>query len=65
MGEPSKDAKPDELALWAALDGDVAPRDAGRALGMHPKRVLAICEKWARKGIYDYGVSADLGWKNP
>lgn len=59
--------KPDELALWNAFGEDpeqhVWPRYAGIALNMPPRRVQYLCEKWARQGIYDYGVACDLGWK--
>lgn len=54
--------KPDEEALWKALEQGEWPRDAGRRLGINGKRVQYLCEKWAKKGIYDYGVSSDLGW---
>lgn len=27
-----------------------------------PKQALRTLEKWLHKGIYDYGVSLDLGW---
>lgn len=54
--------RPDEQALWALVAGGESPRDAGKHLGIHPRRVVHLCEKWARQGIYDYGVSADLGW---
>lgn len=54
--------KPDEQRLWDAVVAGERPRDAGARLGIHPQRVIYLCEKWARKRIYDYGVSADLGW---
>jgi hypothetical protein len=60
--------KPDEIALWDAF-GDGAPhqwpRDAGIALGIPSGRVEYLCEKWSRQGVYDYGVAASLGWKEP
>jgi hypothetical protein len=55
--------KPDERALWEALRAGEQPRTAGPRLGIAPKRVRYLCEKWARRGIYDYGVSCDLGWE--
>jgi hypothetical protein len=61
----SDGAKPDEVALWAAIQDGTWPRHAGSALGMHPKRVISLCEKWADRGIYNYGVTADLGWVEP
>ena len=41
------------------------PRDIGARLGIHPKRVVYLCEKWADNHWYDYGVSTDLGWLTP
>lgn len=54
--------KPDENKLWEAVLTGKSPRDAGKKLGIHPKRVDSLCEKWARQGKYDYGVCCDLGW---
>ena len=54
--------KPDEIALWEMVMSGEWARDAGKALGIHPKRVWRLCEKWSDKGIYEYGTSADLGW---
>lgn len=28
----------------------------------HPKQAWSTLEKWARKRLYDYGTSLDLGW---
>lgn len=28
-----------------------------------PKQAWRTLEKWSGKGLYDYGVSLDLGWK--
>ncbi len=39
-----------------------SPRELGRDLGINPKRVRYLCEKWAGRDIYDYGTSCDLGW---
>lgn len=56
--------KIDEAVLWEALTKTQrSPRDLGRELQMHPKRVVRTCEKWAGQGVYDYGVSPDLGWQ--
>jgi len=54
--------KPDERALLAHVVNGRWPRDAAVAVGMHWKRCFRICEKWAGRGWYDFGVSADLGW---
>jgi hypothetical protein len=62
VSDPLLSGKPDERRLWQAVLTGERPRDAGQRLGMHPKRVVAICEKWTRRRIYDYGVSPDLGW---
>lgn len=57
----------DEAALWAAFGTDGEPhqwpRDAAAALGIPTGRAEYLCEKWARKGVYEYGVAAQLGWK--
>jgi len=31
-------------------------------IGMNEKRAAYICEKWAGKGWYDYGVNVLFGW---
>lgn len=54
--------KPDEINLWEAVVAGETPRAAGVRLGIDSKRVIGLCEKWARQGNYEYGVSADLGW---
>ena len=54
----------DEQLLWDSFPNQHKwPRDAAKQLGINAKRARYLCLKWARKGIYDYGVSADLGWK--
>jgi len=40
-------------------------RDLGLELGLHWKRTAYLCEKWTRKGWWEYGVSVDLGWFTP
>lgn len=66
--------RPDERALlteFAARGGKpslgphVSLRATGADLGMHPKRVAYLAQKWSRKGWYDYGVSVDMGWLEP
>ena len=54
--------KTDELALWDAVAAGEWPRDAGKRLRIHPRRVGFLCAKWSRRGIYDYGVVVDMGW---
>lgn len=63
--------KPDEIALMAAIyrgiyHDDPAdcvwPRDVAYDLGMSEKRAAYLCEKWASKGLYVYGVNVLLGW---
>lgn len=29
---------------------------------MHQKRLYAVLDKWDRKGLWEYGVSARAGW---
>ncbi len=61
--------KRDELAIWKELwkqkkEGIEHPMivDIGKALNIPEKRVCYIAEKWASKGLIDYGVSARTGW---
>jgi hypothetical protein len=58
-------AKDDETLLWESFPDSIAqtPRDAGKILGIPAKRVCYLCSKWEKKGLYEYGVSIDLGWK--
>ncbi|MAG56333.1 MAG: hypothetical protein CMJ83_08595 [Planctomycetes bacterium] len=58
--------KADALALFRSIqhaenDGET-PREAGRRLGIHLNRVAGLCEKWSRKGWYQYTECAELGW---
>lgn len=67
----------DELSLWRAVrlvgsalkvvddDGkELTPRSVISSLGcaVHPKRAHRWLEKWADRGLYEYGVCLDLGW---
>jgi hypothetical protein len=62
--------KPDEAALLDAVkkirhlpvEARPSVRELGQQLGIAPKRVCYLCEKWTLQGIYNYGVSCDLGW---
>jgi hypothetical protein len=38
------------------------PRDIAREMGMNPKRAAYLCDKWDRKGWYEYGVNVMCGW---
>lgn len=56
-----------ERALWDAIDEGrdargVIARMVDRGMIASPKQAHATLEKWARRGLYDYGVSLDLGW---
>ncbi len=61
----------DERALRDVIDRDYEPyevirvQDLAADIGMHPKRVEYLAEKWADQGWYEYGVSSLLGWKCP
>lgn len=57
--------KPGEAGLLRALTEGIKPRDAGERLGIHWKRVEKLCWKWADRGWYEYGTTADLGWLTP
>lgn len=54
--------KPDEIELLKLVRYGMWPRDAGRVLGIHWRRVQRLCEKWQRKQWYTCGVTIDLGW---
>ena len=54
--------KPDARVLFAAVGSGATPRDAAKRIDMNHKRMGRLCEKWAARGLYDYGVSLDLGW---
>lgn len=62
--------KPDEkeflLALFVEAEKPLMvrkpTREVGAGVGIPPRRVAYICEKWSRKGWYNYGVSVDMGW---
>ncbi|KKL47363.1 hypothetical protein LCGC14_2336310 [marine sediment metagenome] len=57
-----------ETFLWDRISTGRSPRDiisSMLVLGMirNSKQAWRTLEKWAKKGLYDYGVSLDLGWK--
>lgn len=57
--------KPDELFLLNLIKnkGEKSVRDVITGQTLIPsKRCHYILSKWSSKGIYDYGVSLDLGW---
>lgn len=65
--------KPDlEDYLWnnisMAGQGGRSPRDVihemvEKRMIQSPKQAWATLLKWSRKGLYTWGVSLDLGWK--
>lgn len=67
--------KPDELALLELLkSGMKRPYNTlgvafvygcAAAVGMHENRLHYILEKWADRGIWEYGMSARTGWFTP
>jgi hypothetical protein len=61
-----------EKYLWDRLhlagEEGPAPRDViaemfERKMIESPKQAWATLNKWAAKGLYEYGVNVDLGWK--
>jgi hypothetical protein len=42
----------------------ITPRDLINEPGfnIHYKRAWYLLEKWSNRGLYDYGVTSDLGW---
>lgn len=61
----NKPISTDEELLWAALLEGEKPREAGARLDIPVNRVRYYCYKWSDKGVYDWGVSHDLGWVVP
>lgn len=59
---PGMEKRQDEKDLWSALLNGEKPRDAGIRLGIPPRRVEYLCNKWSVKGVYEWGVVYDLGW---
>ncbi len=50
------------LVKLASRTTETTVRDVISELGMNTNRGCYICQKWAERGWYDYGVSVDLGW---
>jgi hypothetical protein len=49
--------------LWKKGEADMPyPRRLARELGINEKRAAYICDKWAGKDWYDYGVNVLAGW---
>lgn len=46
------------------IDGDGKPyvRDVVRELNINENRAAYICQKWADRGWYNYGVNVLAGW---
>ena len=61
--------KPEEILLWNSFgvwgEQYESPHEAIENLDIPVKMALRFLEKWERKGIYDYGVAIDRGWKTP
>ena len=62
-------AHKDAEAIWKELwkqkrEGIEHPFicDIGKKLGLSDSRISRIAEKWASKGLINYGVSAWTGW---
>lgn len=61
--------KQDEKQLLEAMQthsiSGIRIPDLVRDLGMHEKRAMYIMEKWAGRGLYDYGIHVMGGWLTP
>lgn len=57
-------AKEDERLLLRTLQSMDRPyvREVVRQLGINEKRAAYICDKWADRRWYDYGVNVLAGW---
>lgn len=47
-----------------AGDG-VYVRDIIGRIGINHKRCWYLLDKWSKKGLYEWGVTIDLGWLTP
>ncbi len=59
-----------ERILWAGLMTGASPRDTiakmvDLRMIVSEKEAHATLVKWSERGLYDYGVSVDLGWLTP
>lgn len=59
-----------EMALWSHICAGNAAREwvqnaIDKGIIAHPKQAWRTLEKWASKGLYDFGVAIDLGWLLP
>lgn len=54
IGEGGEDHRPPRPIIDQMVEGGMI---------QSPKQAWATLEKWERKGLYNYGVSLDLGWK--
>lgn len=58
----------DELLFRKAIadkvrsGGGAYARQIAKDLGMNEKRAWYLCDKWDRKGWWEYGVNALAGW---
>ena len=51
------------LHVEAMLPRNVIMRMIDEGMIASAKQAWRTLEKWNRKGLYEYGVSLDLGWK--
>jgi hypothetical protein len=51
-----------QLLLAIYEDDNETVRSAIKRIGMNHKRAWYILRKWSDRGLYDYGISLDLGW---
>lgn len=57
--------KEDEIRFLLDLyNKNISPRELINQpdFYIHHKRAWYLLEKWSNKGLYDYGVTIDLGW---
>ena len=54
----------EEFKLGAPPHGEIAKMLTDGVI-TNPKQAWRTLEKWERKGLYEYGVSIDFGWRRP
>ena len=52
----------EKILLVNCWKRDAFPEDIAKEIGMHPRRLAYILDKWTRKDWYNWGVRLEIGW---